>query len=79
MYITEMFDQTPDGYRSEKDDNSVLRLKDMRKTRLSLAHLNKMRQAHDVRTFEMQKKATDVKKQYAAPAEEQAGGGLGSL
>jgi len=63
------------GYNTEKDDNSVLKLKDLRKTRLTLAHLNKLRIANDVRKFEHEKKLKSVAKQYqpapeagAAPA-----------
>lgn len=59
----------PDGYASEKDDNTVLKLKDLRKTRLTLAHLNKLRVANDVRKFEHEKKLQSVASQYApAPA-----------
>jgi hypothetical protein len=59
----------PDGYASEKDDNTVLKLKDLRKTRLTLAHLNKLRIANDVRKFEHEKKLKSVASQYA-PAPE---------
>jgi hypothetical protein len=52
------------GYNTEKDDNSVLKLKDLRKTRLTLAHLNKLRIANDVRKFEHEKKLKSVAKQY---------------
>jgi len=68
MFISEMFNDTKIGYQSEKDDNSVLRLKDTRKTRLTLQHLNRLRQANDVRKFEHQKKLETVKKQYSPPA-----------
>jgi hypothetical protein len=52
------------GYNTEQDDNSVLKLKDLRKTRLTLAHLNKLRIANDVRKFEHEKKLKSVAKQY---------------
>ena len=52
-----------------KDDNSVMHLKDLRKTRLTLAHLNRMRMANDVRKFEFEQKMEDVKKQYAVAPE----------
>jgi hypothetical protein len=68
MFITEMFDDAKIGYQSETDDQSVLKLTDMRKTRLTLQHLNRLRQANDVRKFEHEKKIEIVKKQYAAPA-----------
>ena len=73
MNIFEMFDEAKPGYESEKDDNSVMHLKDIRKTRLTLAHLNRLRMANDVRKFEFEKKLETIKKQYAAPAPEAGG------
>jgi hypothetical protein len=72
MNIFEMFDERKPGYESEKDDNSTAKLSDLRKTRLTLAHLNKLRMANDVRKFEYEKKMETIQKQYAAPAEEGA-------
>ena len=46
-----------------------MHLKDLRKTRLTLAHLNRMRMANDVRKFEFEQKMEDVKKQYAVAPE----------
>ena len=74
MFISEMFNDAKIGYQTEKNDNSVLRLNDMRKTRLTLQHLNRLRQANDVRKFEHQKKLETVKKQYSAPT-----GGAGGM
>ena len=73
MNIFEMFDEAKPGYESEKDDNSVMHLKDIRKTRLTLAHLNRLRMANDVRKFEFEKKLETIQKQYAAPAPEAGG------
>ena len=58
------------GYQNEKDDNTVMKLGDLRKTRLTLAHLNRLRMTNDVRKFEFEKKLEAVKDQYAAPAAE---------
>lgn len=69
MHIIEMFDPAPEGYHSEKEDNSVLKMNDSRKTRLTLAHLNQLRQTHDVRKLEHEKKLKAVSKQYSPPAE----------
>jgi len=74
MLLTEMYNEAQPGYQSEKDDNSVLHLKDLRKTRLTLAHLNRMRMANDVRKFEFEQKMEDVKKQYAVAPEGGAAG-----
>ena len=73
MYITELFEPTAPGYRDENEDNSVMHLGDLRKTKLTLAHINRLRMASDVRRFEHEKKLKSVATQYRAPAE--AGGG----
>ena len=76
MFIAELFDGRLPGYRSEKDDDSTMHLADLRKTRLTLAHLNKLRQANDVRKFEHETKLKAVSKQYK-PAPE--GGAMGGM
>jgi hypothetical protein len=78
MFIVDLI-ESPEpakpGYQSENDDNSVMKLSDIRKTRLTLAHLNRLRMANDVRKFEFEKKLETVKDQYgAAPAEGAAPG-----
>lgn len=70
MFITEFFKQDMPGRRTEKDDNSVLRIGDLRKTRLTLGQLNRLRMMNDVRKFEHDQKLEDLKKQYATPAAE---------
>jgi len=78
MFITDLL-ESPEpakpGYASEKDDNSVMKLGDLRKTRLTLAHLNRLRMANDVRKFEFEKKLETIQSQYAAPAAEEGGAG----
>jgi uncharacterized protein YkwD len=77
MNVFELFDPAPKGYYNEKDDNTALKLDDSRKTRLTLAHLNQLRQSHDVRKLEHEKKLEAISKQYSPPPE--AAGGLGGL
>jgi hypothetical protein len=72
----ELFDPAPEGYHDEKADQSVLKMDDSRKTRLTLAHLNQLRQTHDVRKLEHEKKLKSVSKQYA-PAPEAGASPLG--
>ena len=72
----ELFDPEPAGYHDEKSDNSVLHKDESRKTRLTLAHLNQLRQTHDVRKLEHEKKLKSVSKQYA-PAPEAGATPLG--
>jgi len=69
MNIFELFDPAPEGYYNEKDDQSVAKKTDSRKSRLTLAHLNQLRQSHDVRKIEHEKKLEAVSTQYQIPAE----------
>lgn len=69
----ELFDGRMPGYRTEKDDNSVMKLGDMRKTKITFAHLNKLRMANDVRKFEHEDKLKKVATQYKAPTADAAG------
>jgi len=73
MFIIELFQPIPDGYRTEKDDNSSFSLSDTRKTRLSLEQINRLRIMNDVRKFEHEKKIASLSKQYAPPAESAGG------
>ncbi len=77
MIILELFDQPPPGYHDEKADNSVLKINNSRKTRLTLAHLNQLRKSHDVRKLEHEQKLKSLSRQYAPPAE--PGGALPGL
>ena len=77
MKIYELFDPTPEGYQTEKNDQSVAKITDGRKTRLTLAHLNSLRQSHDVRKLEHEKKLKSISAQYAPPAD--AGGMAGGM
>lgn len=73
MFITEIFDlKNNPGYRTEKDDNSVQKMLDLRKSRLTLAQIKRLRIMNDLRKFERQKEVEDVAKQYRPPME--AGG-----
>ena len=76
MNIFELFDPAPEGYYNEKEDQSTLKMSDSRKTRLTLAHLNQLRQSHDVRKLEHEKKLSAVSKQYTPVADAGAAGGL---
>jgi hypothetical protein len=68
MQLLELYNQIPDGYRSEKDDNSVIKIKDTRKTRLTLDRLNKLRIMNDTRKLEHEKKLETVATQYKPAA-----------
>jgi hypothetical protein len=67
MLLREFWNKEPEAYQDLKDDNSQVRLKDLRKTRLTLRQLNKLRKMNDVRAYEYKEKLKDVRQQYAPP------------
>ena len=69
MRIDEMFNPEQEGYRTEDEDNTTLKLSDLRKTKLTLAQLNRLRIMDDVRTLEQAQKREEVQTQYKAAAE----------
>lgn len=70
MFITELYNlKSAEGFRTEKDDNSVQKLSDVRKSRLTLAQIKRLRIMNDLRKFEHQKEIEDVSKQYRPPME----------
>ena len=68
MYITELYEPAKSGYNSSADDQTPMKLSDMRKTRLTLADLNRLRMANDVRKVEHENKVEQITKQYKLPA-----------
>jgi hypothetical protein len=76
MNLLELYQPTPAGYRTEKDDNSVFSAEKTRNTRLTLAQLNKLRIMNDTRSLEHEKKLEKVSKQYKAPAADASALGL---
>ena len=72
MILREMFgpqdEKYQDGYYDPKADNSVLRLKDLRKTKLTLMQISRLRMMNDVRKFEQEARIKDIQKQYKAAA-----------
>ena len=73
--IFEFFEPTVPGYQNPSQDHSTLKLADSRKTRLTLAQINRLRTMNDVRKFEHEKHLEKVSKQYKLPVE---GGGAGA-
>lgn len=70
MNLLEMFNETPEAYRTEKDDNTSVKLSDLRKTKITLKQLNRLRIMNDVRKLEHEQKLEVVQQQYKAPAEQ---------
>lgn len=73
MILNELYELPKPGYQSEKDDNTPMKLSDLRKTRLTLADLNRLRMANDVRKVEHESKLKQVTKQYKPPVAPPAG------
>jgi len=72
MNLMELYSPTPNGYYSEKDDNSAIKATDTRKTRLTLDKINKLRAMNDTRKLEHEQKLEKVSDQYkplTAPAD----------
>jgi hypothetical protein len=69
MNLIEMFDELPQGYSTETEDNTQLHLSDLRKTKLTLVQLNRLRIMNDIRKLEFEKNLDKVKQQYKAPAQ----------
>lgn len=67
MNLFEIFEPTPAGYSTEKDDNTVVKLRDLRKTKLTLKQINRLRIMNDIRKLEHEKKIEAVQNQYKAP------------
>lgn len=76
MKLFEMFEDNPVGYSTEKDDNTIVKLNDLRKTRLTLARIRKMRILNDIRRLELEKKRKKLNKQYGP---QQGAGEMGGL
>ena len=67
MILNEIYDKSPSAYQDLGQDNSQIKLGDLRKTRLTLRQLNKLRQMNDVRSYEYKEKLKLVRQQYAPP------------
>ena len=55
---------TQQGYSTDGDDNTNVKPRDSRKTRLTLAHISKLRKMKDVRMVEKINKLKLVQRQY---------------
>ncbi len=64
-----MFDLMDERY-SAKDDTSIIRFDDLRKTKLTLEQINQIRKEQEIKSKEYNKELETVKSMYAAPKEE---------
>jgi hypothetical protein len=65
-------DMADDNRYDSDNDTSVLKSKDLRKTRLTLRMLNDLRKASDAREIETRENLALVRKMYAPPPAEAA-------
>jgi hypothetical protein len=66
MILTEIFDTAQPGYTDPEHDNSIPKLSDVRKTRLTLAQINSLRMMNDVRKFEQEQRMGEIQRQFSA-------------
>ena len=64
-----MFDLMDERYTA-KDDNSIIRFDDLRKTKLTLEQINSIRKEQELKAKEYTKEIETVKQMYAPPSEE---------
>jgi hypothetical protein len=68
MFINDLFEDYTPVYQDQKSDNSVKKMRDMRKSKLTLAQIKRLRMMNDVRKYEEQKKVEGLSKQYKPAA-----------
>ena len=70
MKLFEMFDAPVQGYQDVRSDNSPVKWKETRKSKLTLRQIRKLRKMLDVRNYEQAQNLKKIRKQYTpAPAE----------
>jgi hypothetical protein len=69
MILNELYNRSPSAYQDLSQDNTQPRLGELRKTKLTLRHINKLRRMNDVRAYEFKEKLKKVKTMYAPPAQ----------
>jgi hypothetical protein len=73
MLLVEMFNDHNGDFQDLSRDNSVAKVKDLRKTKLTLAQINQLRKMNDQRTVEYFENIKKVRQQYGASAAPQPG------
>ena len=66
-----MFDLMDERY-SAKDDQSIIKFDDLRKTKLTLEQINQIRKEQEIKAQEYTSELETVQKMYSAPKEEAA-------
>ena len=69
MILLELFNSYPSEYQDLSQDDSQINIKDSRKTRLTLAHINRLRKMNDMRALEHAKEMQLIQQMYGASAQ----------
>ena len=67
MLLNEMFSEYRPGYQDLSMDDSQQKISDLRKTKLTLAQINKLRKMNDQRAVEFEESLEKVKIMYGQP------------
>lgn len=78
MNLYEFFTPEHQGFYDAGNDNNIVKMTDTRKTRLTIAQLNKLRIMNDIRKLEYEKNVENAVKQYG-PVAQPPGQGLGLM
>ncbi len=79
MILNELFTKQSEEIHDASQDNSTLKYEDSRKTRLTLAQINRLRKMNDMRALEHEKEMAFVRKMYAPPSPAGDMGSMGGL
>lgn len=69
MILNELYERSPAAYQDVAQDNTQPQLGQLRKSKLTLAQLNKLRKMNDTRMYEYAEKLKLIRQQYAPPAQ----------
>lgn len=68
MLLFEFYSTPPAGWQDVSQDHSQPKWGETRKTKLTLAMINKLRRMNEVQAFERAKDLKKVRQQYSPPA-----------
>lgn len=77
--LNELFESRNDSMYDPEDDQTVYKLTDTRKPKLTLKVLNNLRKYREFKANEVEKRAQVVAVVYARPADDASGGEMGGL
>lgn len=69
MILREFYEAAPEGYQDIESDHSQPKWGESRKTRLTLAAINKIRRMNEVQSYERAKTLKKIRAQYSPPVQ----------